>query len=51
MNGKLIRPNDKMVYSPIRHNAQKQQAMRNDGLSRRMMAASVRPEKKNGLRR
>lgn len=51
MNGKLIRPNDKVLYAPIRHNNQKQQAMRSEGLGRRMMAASVRPEKKNGLRR
>ncbi len=48
---KLLRPNDKVLYAPIRHNNQKQQQMRQAGMLTRMAASSVRPEKKNGLRR
>ena len=48
---KLLRPNDKVVYAPIRTTNQKRQAERDTGMLKRMAASSIRPEKKNGLRR
>ncbi len=48
---KLIRPNDKAIYAPIRTTNQNRQTMRDTDILRRMTASTVRPEKKNGLRR
>ena len=48
---KLVRPNDKVLYAPIRTQNLRQQQGRTDMLKQRMMATTVRPEKKNGLRR
>ena len=48
---KLQRPLDKVLYAPLRNQNQRQQAARQQTLQARMMASSVRPEKRRGLGR
>lgn len=47
----MKRPNDKIVYAPLKHQFQGLQTQRDATLSLRRGQNSVRPEKKNGLAR